>query len=77
MSLLSELVGEGGAAVASDDRPLRSEARERVNDEDDEEELFSSDGEEGERQHDRRWTAAQEGKTNVTKIDGRTDSVAN
>ena len=93
MSLLSELVGEGGAAVTPvpKDRPLRSEAEEKrrrdgllLTDEEgvNEEELFSSDddlcgeGERDQRQEDRRC-AAEEGKTNGTKIDGRNDADAN
>ena len=74
MSLLSELVGEGGVAVRPVSHPpLRSEVEQKsviI----DEEELFSSDDDlcEEERQRDQRgqdrlWAA--EGKTNVTKIE--------
>ena len=74
MSLLSELVGEGGVAVRPVTHPpLQSEVEQKrviI----DEEELFSSDDDlcEEERQRDQRgqdrlWAA--EGKTNVTKIE--------
>ena len=68
MSLLSELVGEGGVAVRPVTHPpLRSEVEQKsviV----DEEELFSSDDDDDLGERDQRW-AAREGKTNVTKID--------
>ena len=67
MSLLSELVGEGGDTVTRDDRlrhPQRSEVQVRVND-DEGEELFSSDGEEYDGE---RWAFEDKGKTNRTKI---------
>ena len=73
MSLLSELVGEGGVAVRPVTHPpLRSEVEQKsviV----DEEELFSSDDDDDLGQRDQRW--ATEGKTNVTKIDGVTQAL--
>ena len=68
MSLLSELVAEGGDAVTRDDRrrhPPRSEVKVRVNDAEGEE-LFSSDGEEDD--GEQRWAFENKGKTNGTKI---------
>ena len=69
MSLLSELVAEGGDAVTRDDRrrhPPRSEVQVRVNDGEAGEELFSSDGEEDD--GEQRWAFENKGKTNGTKI---------
>ena len=68
MSLLSELVAEGGDAVTRDDcrrHPPRSEVQVRVNDAEGEE-LFSSDGEEDD--GEQRWAFENKGKTNGTKI---------
>ena len=71
MSLLSELVAEGGDAVTWDVRrrhPPRSEVQVRVNDGEAGEELFSSDGEEDEDDGEQRWAFEDNGKTNGTKI---------
>ena len=70
MSLLSELVGEGGDAVTRDARrrhPPRSEVQVRVNDGEGEE-LFSSDGEEDADDGEQRWAFEDKGKTDGTKV---------
>ena len=77
MSLLSELVGDGGAAAApSGSRAPRSEEAELdrrvgVLAEDEEEEIFSSDDDADERVQRRSW-APEEGKISERNKDRRT-----